>query len=143
VASKRHLVFTKTLLRLLKKSICGVALHLSSLRRTISTPHSSKFARLAPGAFYCVVFLWTFYESITFGSTQDSSAFGTLRDRQYRFHAPPCLPSRGFSWPRGIMVHRNIPQLFRRCYLGQLRPMVGRLILCCALQLEMHPIRPR
>jgi len=50
--------------RLRKKSICGVALHLSSLRRTISTSHSLRFARLASGVFYCVVCLWTFCEFI-------------------------------------------------------------------------------
>jgi hypothetical protein len=49
-----------------KKSICGVALHLSSLRRTISTTHSSRFARLAAGAFYCAVHLMTSYDSINY-----------------------------------------------------------------------------
>ncbi|MFP4475545.1 MAG: hypothetical protein ACLFOY_08270, partial [Desulfatibacillaceae bacterium] len=36
---------------LLKNAICGVALHFSSVRRTISTPYSSKFARLASHRF--------------------------------------------------------------------------------------------
>jgi len=35
-----------------KKSDCCVTLHLSSLRRTICTSHSSSFASLAFGAFY-------------------------------------------------------------------------------------------
>ncbi len=35
----------------LKNAICGVALHFSSVRRTISTPYSSKFVRLASHRF--------------------------------------------------------------------------------------------
>lgn len=46
--------------RLSKKSICGVALRLSSLQRTKSTPHSSRLARLASGASCCAVHLGTF-----------------------------------------------------------------------------------
>ena len=37
--------------RQLKNAICGVALHPSSLRRTLCTPHSSGFARLASHRF--------------------------------------------------------------------------------------------
>ncbi len=40
-------------------------LHLSSLRRTLSTPHSSRFASLAYGAFYFVVRIEGSYDSIT------------------------------------------------------------------------------
>jgi hypothetical protein len=34
------------------------------LRRTVSTPHSSRFASLAFGAFYCAVSFLTSYEFI-------------------------------------------------------------------------------
>jgi len=38
-----------------KKSNFCVALHPSSLQRTVSTPHSSGFARLEFGAFYFAI----------------------------------------------------------------------------------------
>jgi hypothetical protein len=64
--------------RFRKKFTCGVAvvckqshllrrllsMPLSSLQRTISTPHSSRLARLASGTPYEAVHLMTFCESI-------------------------------------------------------------------------------
>ena len=35
-----------------------------SLRRTLSTPHDTKFARLEFGAFYFAIEILTFYEAI-------------------------------------------------------------------------------
>jgi hypothetical protein len=60
--------------------MCDVALHLSSLRRTISTPHSSIFARLAPEPFYCAVHPMTFYEIINHGA-KTSQGFEMVRIR--------------------------------------------------------------
>ena len=66
--------------RLRKKSICCVTLHLSSLRRTLSTPHSSRFASLAYGAFYFVVWIKGFYETISFERH-------SLKEKNPMFHA--------------------------------------------------------
>jgi hypothetical protein len=43
-----------------------VTLHLSSLRRTVGTPHSSRFTNLAFGTFYFAVPFLTSYEVITY-----------------------------------------------------------------------------
>jgi len=54
----RPIHFTKNdgfVKRLRKKSNFCVALHPSSLQRTVSTPHSSGFARLEFGAFYFAI----------------------------------------------------------------------------------------
>ena len=72
LASDRIFVITK-ILRLRKKSICCVALHCNhedheEARRkrikSISAVLGQAFARLASGAFYCVVCFMTFYEII-------------------------------------------------------------------------------
>jgi len=49
-----------------KKSNFCVALHPSSLQRTVSTPHSSGFARLEFGAFYFAIELRLFTRSSGF-----------------------------------------------------------------------------
>jgi hypothetical protein len=42
-----------------------------SLRRTLSTPHDTKFARLEFGAFYFAIAILTFYEIVMVKQTND------------------------------------------------------------------------
>jgi hypothetical protein len=62
------------------------------LRRTISTPHSSRFARLASGAFYCAVHLMTFYDSINFDAS--------------------ILSNRSIIMPYSLRTHGSTVQIF-------------------------------
>jgi hypothetical protein len=63
-------------------------MHLSSLRRTVSTPHSSRFARLASGAFYLAVLLMTFYEIIK------DARWKKVRQESILSYQPICIPHR-------------------------------------------------
>ena len=65
-SQKHNRLWAFTVWRLRKKSICGVVLHLSSLRRTICTPHSSRFARLAYELFALPSIWWLFTKSSLF-----------------------------------------------------------------------------
>jgi hypothetical protein len=55
-----------------KKSTFCVALHPSSLQRTVSTPHSSGFARLEFGAFYFAIELRLFTRSSFLNGKMDN-----------------------------------------------------------------------
>ena len=54
------------------KSDCCVTLHLSSLRRTVGTPHSSRFVPQSGRAFYETVSLTAFYDDVNLGFMPDS-----------------------------------------------------------------------
>jgi len=73
-----------------KKSNFCVALHSSSLRRTISTSHSSEFARLEFGAFYFAIKTWFFTRPSQYGSLFQNRHSGLVLDSPWAEEQTAC-----------------------------------------------------